>query len=508
MALLFDHLNFAYDSSPTDLIRDLTAHIPTGWTGVVGVNGAGKTTLLELATGRLTPVTGSVRRRDPAVYCAQRTAAAPAELPQFAADLGARAHTLRRQLGVDDEWSARWATLSHGERKRAQLAVALWAEPAVLAVDEPTNHLDEDATRLIAAALKAYRGVGLLVSHDRALLDALCTQCIFFEGSGSIRLRPGNYSCGDAERQREIAHVRREHDVAAAELNRLRREQTARRAAADAAHGKRSGRDLERHDSDGRERLRLAILSGKDGRAGRSLKQIERRVDRARESVDALRPQKLEHAGIWLHTEPSPRATLVSSPGGRLELGPGRQLTFPALALGPTDRVALTGPNGSGKSSLVRHILERLQSQPHGVPAERLVYIPQEISAGECVAALAAVKATAAHTRGRLMAVVSRLNSQPQRLLDSRLPSPGEARKLLFTLGVVRTPYIVIMDEPTNHLDLPAIQCLEDALIDIPCALLLVSHDRRFLGRLCQTEWRLRPSGDAVDLEVRRLEGR
>ncbi|MHC4644638.1 MAG: ATP-binding cassette domain-containing protein [Planctomycetota bacterium] len=74
---------------------------------------------------------------------------------------------IKDKLGIQDDWVQRWLTLSHGERKRAQIAVALWLKPDVLAVDEPTNHVDAEGREIIGSALHSFDGVGLLVSHDR-----------------------------------------------------------------------------------------------------------------------------------------------------------------------------------------------------------------------------------------------------------------------------------------------------------------------------------------------------
>ena len=87
------------------------------------------------------------------------------------------------------------------------------------------------------------------------------------------------------------------------------------------------------------------------------------------------------------------------------------------------------------------------------------------------------------------MTIVNRLGSRPHRLLDSAEPSPGETRKLLLALGMTRMPHILIMDEPTNHMDLPSIECLEQALVDCPCSLVLVSHDLQFLEKVTKTKW-------------------
>ncbi|MBN1359979.1 MAG: ATP-binding cassette domain-containing protein [Sedimentisphaerales bacterium] len=169
----FHHLAFAYPSSVEPLFSDLSLHLPCGWSGVVGANGAGKTTLLKLAVGVLTPDRGAVDAPARTLYCPQRTDNAPEHFAQLLDTQTKAAGTVRDMLGVQADWFDRWPTLSHGERKRAQIAVALWREPDVLAVDEPTNHLDAPARDIVADALRSFRGVGLLVSHDERFLDAL-----------------------------------------------------------------------------------------------------------------------------------------------------------------------------------------------------------------------------------------------------------------------------------------------------------------------------------------------
>jgi ATPase subunit of ABC transporter with duplicated ATPase domains len=87
------------------------------------------------------------------------------------------------------------------------------------------------------------------------------------------------------------------------------------------------------------------------------------------------------------------------------------------------------------------------------------------------------------------MTIVSRLGSKPGRLLDSRVPSPGETRKLLLGLGMLNAPQVIVMDEPTNHLDIVSIEALQKALSDCPCALLLVSHDAALVEALDMQRW-------------------
>ena len=88
-----------------------------------------------------------------AIYCRQRTDNAPGRLYDLIHAINTDAFRIRGQLGIEDDWITRWSTLSHGERKRAQIAVALWPKPQVLAVDEPTNHLDLPSIECLEQAL-------------------------------------------------------------------------------------------------------------------------------------------------------------------------------------------------------------------------------------------------------------------------------------------------------------------------------------------------------------------
>ena len=488
--LHFEHVSFAYPGSETPLLEDVEAFFPEGaWTGVVGANGTGKTTLLRLAAGELEPSRGRVHSLGAARYALQRTDDPPPDFAAFAASPDPDALEWRNRLGVAPDWPSRWATLSHGERKRAQIAAALWQNPGVLALDEPTNHLDAAAKAVLLRALRAYRGAGLLVSHDRAFLDALCSQCLFLFPPRAT-MRPGGVSQGLAEDRREQAAAR-EKDTAARDAARRLRESSQRRRELDeqtaARHKAAKNRKPSANDHDGKAKRQLAKLTGKDAWAVSQSSALARRAGKLEASRRALAPRKEYEMGFWLEgSGPSPRNSVLDTPAARIPLGDGRSLDLPPLRVGPLDRIALVGPNGIGKSTLLRHLLPLAN-----VPPERLLSVPQEITADESRRILADAKALPKDALGRVMTSVSRLGSRPSRLLSADCPSPGEIRKLLLALGVDRGPHLVVMDEPTNHLDLPSIECLEDALADCPCAMILVSHDEPFLARLSTTRWLL-----------------
>ncbi|MDR2845109.1 MAG: ATP-binding cassette domain-containing protein [Puniceicoccales bacterium] len=492
-------VEFAWHGMTSPLFQDLTVQFPVGWTGIVGANGAGKTTLLKICAGEIAPTVGAVQRQGNALYVAQRTDEPPENWEDFfwAPDAAA----LKSRLRIGDDWAEpqRWTTLSHGERKRAQIAVALWLEPALLALDEPTNHIDADARRMLTAVLRDFRGTGLLVSHDRDLLDDLCDHCLLLDPPNAT-FRTGGVSEAMAQQDSEENAAQHESDVLRNAAERLRAEAQRRRVTADqksaasrGSHQKKSSNN----DPDGRAKRQLAKMTGKDSWAGKQFGQMARRAGKLEAAHAAVSVKKRYETGIWVDDAARlPRDFLLRLPAGELPLcdgtdaAPHRVLRYPDLAIGGADRIALTGGNGLGKSTLIRHILARLD-----VPQERLIYVPQEVTAEESRALLETVKRFPENERGRVMTTISRLGSRPSRLLESAQPSPGEVRKLLLALGIVRGPHLIVMDEPTNHLDLPGILCLEDALADCPCAMLLVSHDRHFLEKITHIRWEISETG-------------
>lgn len=485
--LVFQAVDFAHPGMTAPLFSELTVQFPAGWTGIVGPNGAGKTSLLRVAVGELAPQAGAVHRQGLALYVAQRTDEPPECFEDFvwAPDAG----VLKARLRVDDDWPERWATLSHGERKRAQIAVALWREPALLALDEPSNHIDADARRLLVEALTDFGGIGLLVSHDRALLDELCSQCLLLDPPEAV-LRPGGVTEALEQQENDEQAARSASEALRRTESRLKEEAQRRRVVAEqksaASRGSKQ-KKIPAHDHDGRAQRQLAKVSGKDAYAGKMVAQMRQRAGKIGAQRAQIAVKKRYETGIWVDGASFlPRDFLLRLPAGELPLGDGRVLRYPDLEVGGASRIALSGPNGLGKSTLVRHLLAHFR-----VPEERRVVVPQEISAEESRALLETVKRLPNDELGRVMITISRLGSRPARLLESALPSPGEVRKLLLALGIVRGPHLIVMDEPTNHMDLPGIRCLEEALGECPCALLLVSHDDAFLDQTTEIDWHL-----------------
>jgi ABC-type multidrug transport system ATPase subunit len=129
MQVTLSHLTYTYEDAPGQALVPVSATFVEGWTGIVGGNGSGKTTLLRLVCGELKPAEGSIMPRLAGVYCAQETELRPAAADDFALDFSSEALRIRRILEIEDDWIWRYSSLSEGERKRLQVAVALWQNP-------------------------------------------------------------------------------------------------------------------------------------------------------------------------------------------------------------------------------------------------------------------------------------------------------------------------------------------------------------------------------------------
>ena len=325
--LTFHNVVFYYESAGSPVFDGLSVQFPVGWTGVIGPNGSGKTTLLRLACGELQAIAGTVLAPEQVIYCPQRTDDPPGDLDELLKTTNPKACELRGQLGVQADWSVRWETLSHGERKRSQIAVALWQRPRLLAGDEPTNHIDLAARKLLCEALRSFSGLGLLVSHDRALLDTLCRRTLFVEPPQAV-MRPGGYTKATVLARAEEEQAREARTQAKRELDRLSQEAAAREREAARANRLRSKRGFAIKDHDAREKKGRARISGKDTQAGRLLRQMGGRIGQARSRLADIHVKKRRQLGIDMDGSRSQRDFLLRLPAGPIELGGGRRLVL------------------------------------------------------------------------------------------------------------------------------------------------------------------------------------
>jgi ATPase subunit of ABC transporter with duplicated ATPase domains len=482
-------LTFSY-SSAEPVLAGVSLDLGPGWTGVVGANGAGKTTLLRLLAGELEPDSGSIAVVPPGarvVRCPQRVDDPDERVLTFAATWETAAARIRARLLLDSEDAARWDTLSPGERKRWQVGAALAAEPDVLVLDEPTNHLDADARRLLMDALAEHRGVGLIVSHDRRLLDELTSTTVRIR-AGTVDAWSGGYTVARSGWEADEAARRSAHERAKAERRRTeRRLQRARRERAAAEAGiKRERRRAGTKDSDARSMERKGRVAGAERVLGRAVEVLRDRLERSDARLASYEAGRDLGSDLRFDHDRPQKRWLASVDLDEMCAGPVVLARDVRLAVGREDRIRVTGPNGAGKTTLLSALVAGAS-----IPDRRLVHLPQELSAEDGSVMLDAVRALPADRRGRLLQLVGVLGVDPERLLASAVPSPGEARKVVVAYGLATAAWLLVLDEPTNHLDLPSIERLEAALDAYQGALVIVTHDEVLARRVTDVEWRV-----------------
>ena len=488
-ALHLQYCRFGYAKGAL-IFDDLTLRFGPGWTGVVGGNGVGKSTLMRLLAGALLPQDGQ-RVIVPATarvhLCPQRVETRSESITTFAWQWDAYATRLKSMLALDEQTLPRWETLSPGERKRWQVGAALWEQADVLLLDEPTNHLDETSRLMLHRALESYRGVGVLVSHNRDLLDAL-THATVRLTAHEVVTYPLPY--GEARVQWETLQTQRLEQANDAQ----RAYKKARRSLAvqaQAAHD--SDRNTNtRHRSGGAcdSDARSAVRKGQAHRAAAKLSQrvgsAVTRAESAREALEGIHVQKGMSPSFFWRSRYATKPVLANMYLDVLDHdGRCRALLKEAtVCVRRGEKIHLKGPNGSGKTSLLHKLMEHLT-----IPLEHVLFLPQELTQAQTHDMLEEVKALPPETLGRIYQLVAALGVDPKRLHMSQALSPGEARKLALALGMHSYAWLLVLDEPTNHMDLPSIERMEEALRFFPGAVVMVTHDHVMARQCTETTW-------------------
>lgn len=376
-------------------------------------------------------------------------------------------------------------SLSGGQRGRLALAALLVRRPSALLLDEPTNHLDDGAAAFLEEQLRGLPGAVVVASHDRAFLDAVCTDLIDLDPSvdGPVRYG-GNYSAYLSQKHAERERWERRYAEEQQELEELRQ------SAGVTAH--RVAPDRGRTDNE---------KMGYGHRAGRVQSQISRRVRNATRRLEELertqvaeppRPLRFAAGELTARAEEDPQP-LVSL---RDVWVPGR-LALDGLAVSATDRLLVTGGNGAGKSTLLAVLAG-------GLPAEGEVRRRRRLSVGLLTQDTVFERPErTVHDTYELSLGAARAEKVPLGSLglmhEADLDKPvgqlsvGQRRRLALALLVARPPQLLLLDEPTNHLSPRLCDELEAALGSGPGAIVVASHDRWLRRRWQGRELRLEP---------------
>ncbi len=496
--------------------------------GLVGPNGGGKSTLLAVLAGERVPTHGTVRRTGRVGYLPQD---APSRQPAHATvahalgvaeSLAAVARVEAGSLdprdhdAAADGWSARrraealldalglpglsldrtMRSLSGGEATRVLLTGQLLAAPDVLLLDEPTNHLDGEARDAVRRLLGEWRGALLVASHDRELL-AHVDRILELSPNGA-RWYGGAIDTYEAVRAAE-------QDAALAALHHAERERERARAQAQAereAQDRRAGSGRRRADRRGASAIeRSGARERATGTQSRLAGGVERRARDAASSLAEAKARVEERAPITFSIPTADvhgAQRLVSLIEASVSFDGTPALSPITLEVGARSRIGVTGPNGSGKSTLLALLTGTLPASSgdvrHHVPLHRIARLTQDAwhlpDAPSLHEALSQARPDLPATEARSwLAAFGFRGVRAERAVQGL--SGGERLRLSLACAMdpITPPALLLLDEPTNHLDLDAVLALEQALRDYAGALVVVSHDRRFLGAIGLTQW-------------------
>ena len=453
--------------------------------GVVGLNGGGKSTLLKVLTGQEQPDEGRVSQMND-IRVAMVTQEANLNPEDTVADV------VLKPLGVETfEWASKSSVrdvldglgitelgldskvgqLSGGERRRTNLAAALVQELDLLVLDEPTNHLDVEGVQWLADYLLKTKAALVVVTHDRWFLDTVATRT-WEVHDGRVDIYEGGYNdwvYARAERARQADAVeQRRRNLARKELAWLRRGAPAR-------------------TSKPRYRIEAAEALIAD-------------VPAPRDTVELMAFSKQRQGKVVIELEDA----YIATPDGRDLV---RDLTW---RLAPGERIGLVGVNGSGKTTLLR-VLAGEYALGTGRRLEgktvRLGWLRQELDdLDPAMRLLDAVESVASYVQfGKKELSASQLaerlgfSAKRQRTPVGDL-SGGERRRLQLTRVLMAEPNVLLLDEPTNDLDIDTLQELESLLDSWPGTLVVISHDRYLIERICDSTWALFGDGYLTNL--------
>lgn len=410
--------------------------------GVVGRNSAGKTTFLRMLGYEETTDEGDLRVNGTIAWIKQD--------PDIA------------------------SSLSGGEETKHKITKALSAHPSLLLADEPTSHLDIEGVQWLEKQLVRYSGSVLLISHDRELLNNVCTRILEIDGEKS-RVYNGNYESFLVQKKQAKKRAQFEYEQVEREKSRLL--EAARKKEAKASKMNKPPNRMGTSES----RLYKAGKGSQIAKVAKQATALETRITQLEQ-----KEKTVELPSIQLdlkHHQPLASKTALRLENISKKVG-SRVLLHNFTCSIPTGaKVALIGKNGTGKSTL----LKLIAADEEGIkcsPQAKLGFFDQKLgSLNPTQTILENVSNKSGYPESLIRTILARLYFSEQTIFKKvSTLSGGEKVKVLLAEIFLSDANVLLLDEPTNFLDIPTREELESVLSSYPGTILFASHDRKLIS--------------------------
>lgn len=466
------HVTFSYEGSYDLIFDDVSFQIDTDWKlGLVGRNGRGKTTFLKLLMKQM-EYSGSITSNVEFDYFpfslenAEETVIAAAYRIYPDMEYWQLVRELSRLQMTEDVLERPFSTLSGGERTKALLAILFLKENHFLLIDEPTNHLDTRTRQLVGSYLAKKKGF-ILVSHDRAFLDASVDHILAIDKT-KITITRGNFSSWFENKQRQDQFEQRENARLLRDIHRIKEAAGQTKSWADEAESTKIGKKAFLKQKTTGKLVTRAYVGEKSRKMQQRRKNLEKRQERAiEEKSQLLKDVETAEDLKWfpgvVRTKKDSPVIRIKMPSVNFEVYPGEQ-------------VLLQGRNGCGKTSILKNILRKTTNLT-------VSYVPQDAS--YLFGGFRQFAKTLEEENGvdmsLLFSVLRKLGMERDQFEKQMEEfSEGQKKKVLLAKSLCEQADLYLWDEPLNYIDIYSRMQIEKVIENVRPTMILVEHDERF----------------------------
>jgi macrolide transport system ATP-binding/permease protein len=493
MTMMLNLQGISKEFGETNVLKDVSLNISLGdRVGLVGINGAGKSTLANIIYGSIKGDGGNMLwykkdieigyLKQDSFYC-QRTWSGQ-EIDIKVNEYSEDYLEVSSYLGINKinpMEQERLRNLSGGEKMKMALANIWSFNPDFLILDEPTNHLDYQGMQWLIEELKKYKGTILIISHDRYFLDC-CVNKIFEVNKGTVTTFYGNYSFYKEEKRKRYESQLHQYEIQESTKAKIEQEINRLKEWSDKGH----------RESTKKEAAGLGKKEYFRKKAKKKDKQVKSRI-KSLEKIDldgVEKPEEDKKIDFKFNDAVLKKNRVVEAIDIKKSFNSEVLFKATSFFIMSGERVGVFGSNGCGKSTLLKILLgkESLDEGELFISSSMTIgYLSQEtLEADRDKTVIELFEINNREEEGKIRILLANMGFD-EKMINQQLStlSLGEVTRVRMTKIIYKHQDILVLDEPLNHLDIYSREKLEDALKDYDGTIILVSHDRYMIEKVC-----------------------